>query len=116
MSVFSRWMIRIFQWEFWPLWVFYFPINFYFVWLAIRSRSFFFFTASNPTIDFGGMIGEKKSDIFELIPQKYYPKTILMEEYSEQELLNAGEEIGFPLIVKPDIGERGNGALSVSVV
>lgn len=109
MSVFKRWAIQLFQWEFWPMWVFYFPINFYFIWLAIRSRSFFFFTSSNPTIDLGGMIGEKKSEIFDLIPQKYYPKTRLILDYSEQEVLAEGEGIGFPLIAKPDIGERGNG-------
>ncbi|MCP4460732.1 MAG: ATP-grasp domain-containing protein [Cytophagales bacterium] len=55
------------------------------------------------------MIGEKKSEIFNLIPQEYYPKTILLDDYSPKELIETEMEIGFPLIAKPDIGERGNG-------
>ncbi len=109
MSIFNRWMTKTFQWEFWPFWVFYFPVYFYFIWLAIRARSFFFFTASNPTIEFGGMIGEKKSNIFNLIPKKYYPKTLLCENLPEKEVISAGDRFTYPLIAKPDIGERGNG-------
>jgi len=91
------------------MWVFYFPTNFYFIWLAIKERSFFFFSSSNPTIDFGGMIGEKKSEIFNLIPQEYYPKTILIDDHSADDLKQVGLSVGYPLVAKPDIGERGNG-------
>ena len=87
------------------MWVFYSPVNFYFIWLAIKARSFFFFTASNPTIDFGGMLGGKKSEIFDLIPQEYYPKTILLNACSDQDLLKTGSAMGYPLIAKPDIGD-----------
>lgn len=105
----TRLITRIIHWEYWPFELFYFPVYFYFIWLAIRERSFFFFTASNPTIDFGGMIGEKKSTIFDLIPKEYYPKTILMDNFSEQELVQAGSTLSYPFIAKPDIGQRGDG-------
>lgn len=98
---------KIFNWEFWPFSILYFPVNFYFVWLAIRCRSFFFFTASNPTIDFGGMLGESKSSIFKLIPQEYLPDYVFIQPHDLTGALAFAEKIGYPLICKPDIGERG---------
>jgi hypothetical protein len=88
----------------------YSPIYIYWIWLALRSRSFFFFNTANPTIKNGGFLMESKKDIYDLIPGKYYPKTILLEKNcTKEELL---KEIGkakllFPLIAKPDIGMRG---------
>ncbi len=55
------------------------------------------------------MIGEKKSEIFKQIPNHYYPKTILFDPDESQEVLRIANDIGYPLIVKPDIGERGKG-------
>ncbi len=109
MTPWQKWKTRWFRWEFWPFWFFYFPVYFYFIWLSLRERSFFFFATANPTMDFGGMIGEKKSEIFKLIPQEYYPKTVLIGECDRTKLLQNALEIGYPLIVKPDIGERGRG-------
>ena len=31
---------RIWQWEFWPMWVFCVPVGFYYVWLGLRFRGF----------------------------------------------------------------------------
>ncbi|MFT4834783.1 MAG: hypothetical protein ACI83W_000195 [Marinoscillum sp.] len=99
---------RIRNWEFWPFSVFYLPVFFYFGWLALRCRSFFFFTASNPTIDFGGMLGESKSEIFELIPKEYLPKYSLIQSTEFKQAKIFATQIGYPIIAKPDIGERGN--------
>jgi hypothetical protein len=109
MSFFRRWLTKWVNWEYWPFWLFYFPVGFYFIWLAIRERSFFFFTASNPTMEFGGMIGEKKSEIFKLIPEAYHPKTTLIDNLSDKEVIDSAVALGYPLIAKPDIGERGRG-------
>jgi len=98
---------KVTHWEFWPFAVLYFPVNFYFTWLAIRCRSFFFFTASNPTIDFGGMLGESKAEIFKLIPKQYLPDYTLIDSGNESAALAFGRQIGYPLICKPDVGERG---------
>ncbi len=103
----SRLKTKLFNWEYWPFWVLYFPVFFYFGWLAVRARSFFFFTASNPSIDFGGMFGERKSDIFDIIPDKYIPVTRLIEKGNLNSASKEAHKIGFPLIAKPDIGERG---------
>jgi hypothetical protein len=85
----------------------YFPVFFYYGWLALKHRSFFFFTASNPGIEFGGMFGEKKSDIFKLIPEEYIPKTTLIRKGDQERAAFTAEGFGFPIIAKPDIGERG---------
>lgn len=101
---------KITRWEFWPFSVFYFPIFFYWAWLCLKTRSFFFFTASNPSIEFGGMLGESKKKIFDLIPDTYIPKTFLFSpEASIDQLKNQMEaaELYFPIVLKPDIGERG---------
>lgn len=59
---------------------------------------------------------ESKKAIYNLIPQKYYPHTILIEEKTPlteiiKTLTDAG--ISFPLIAKPDIGLRGSGVKKI---
>jgi len=46
---------RCTRWEFWPAWVFYFPVAVNYLWLAIRYRSFTLPTAANPGIFSGGL-------------------------------------------------------------
>ncbi len=89
----------------------YFPIYFLWIWYAIKAKSIFFFNASNPTIRNGGFIMESKKKIYDLIPEKYYPKTELIEsKTSFENVLQILEksEIKFPFITKPDIGLRGS--------
>ncbi|WP_424962723.1 hypothetical protein [Ekhidna sp.] len=102
-----RLFIKLTHWEYWPFSLLYFPVFFYYAWLVIKHRSFFFFTVSNPSIEFGGMFGERKSDIFKLIPTEYLPQTNLIRRRDVERAAFTAEQIGFPLIAKPDIGERG---------
>jgi hypothetical protein len=114
MSRWRLWKTRIFQWEFWPFSFLYFPLFLFYGLLSLRERSFFFFTASNPSFDFGGMMGESKFDIFKRIPEAYIPKTVRVDAEDRAEMLKeAGRQIGYPLIVKPDVGERGMGIRSL---
>lgn len=106
-SWFTRLKTKLTNWEYWPFSVLYFPVFIYFAWLAIRARSVFFFTTSNPSIHFGGMFGEKKSEIFDIIPVEYIPKTKLISEGDAKAAVEKGADIGYPLIAKPDVGERG---------
>jgi hypothetical protein len=101
---------KIFKWEFWPFSVLYFPIFFYWGWLVLRTRSLFFFTSANPGIEFGGMLGESKKSIYDKIPAKYIPLTAKLSPETtwdklESELKTMG--LNLPIILKPDIGERG---------
>ncbi len=56
-------------------------------------------------------MAESKKEIYDLIPQKYYPKTVLIAEnndYEKVDLAFQKSSIQFPFIAKPDIGLRGS--------
>lgn len=58
----------------------------------------------------GGMFGESKFDVLTLVPEQYKPKTILIKyPVSFHELVQKLKEtdLKFPLVFKPDLGERG---------
>ncbi|GAA4335257.1 NRDE family protein [Flaviaesturariibacter amylovorans] len=109
----GRFRIRLRHWEYWPFTVVYFPIFFYWFFLCLKARSFFFFNTANPTIRNGGFLMESKKEIYDLLPRGTYPATVLVQPGSAnaedvvQETRRSG--ISFPLIVKPDIGLRGMG-------
>lgn len=101
---------KLTRWEFWPFSFFYFPVAFYWAWLCLKTRSLFFFTASNPSIEFGGMLGESKDKIYKNIPDEYIPRTFKLSPPTSKEVFHqklVQENIKFPFILKPDIGERG---------
>jgi hypothetical protein len=102
--------MKLFHWEFWPFNVVYFPVFVYYAFLAVKARSIFFFSAANPTIEFGGMLGESKGDIFKLIPEKYIPRTRRFPPSSSAKDITTWMEAtsqNYPILLKPDIGERG---------
>jgi hypothetical protein len=105
-------LIKLKHWEYWPMEVVYFLPAIYFLYISLRERSILFFTASNPSIETGGMFFESKWSIFKRLPTHLYPKTIFIseEETFDSVLKKLGSaEINFPLIAKPDRGERGRG-------
>ena len=102
---------KLFHWEYWPFWVVYIPIYFLWSYYAIRAKTIFFFNACNPTIKNGGFIMESKKEIYNLIPQQYFPKTELILEgtpLKEVVAIIEKSDINYPLIAKPDIGLRGS--------
>jgi hypothetical protein len=106
----SNFFIRLKSWEYWPFGILQLPVIIYFCWLSIRARSFVFFSASNPGILMGGMFGESKYDVLRTIPLQYVPTTVLANsDNSSGNILALMEEHGlsFPVICKPDLGERG---------
>lgn len=110
---------KVTNWEYWPFQILYIPIYFLWVYYAIKARSFFFFNASNPRIKNGGFMMESKKQIYDLLPEKYYPNTVLIRENSDLKNivdLLAEKEIHFPLIAKPDIGLRGSGVKKIKTV
>ncbi len=76
----------------------------------IRERSLFFFSASNPGIETGGVFGESKISILDKVPVDLKPKTIFAKSDDSSEAVRTMMErsgISFPLIIKPDVGEKG---------
>jgi hypothetical protein len=106
----SPFFIRLRHWEYWPFAVVYFPVFFYYLWLSIKARSPFFFSTSNPSIETGGLLGESKADILARISDEFKPQTWLVSAsatVAEVLALVADNKISYPLIAKPDVGERG---------
>ncbi|MCG9875063.1 MAG: VTT domain-containing protein [Leptospiraceae bacterium] len=94
--------------EFWPIWIFYIPVIPYIALLMLRYKGFLTITCSNPGIENGGMAGESKSKILTQLPQEWIARFILIEpgsKVTEEAILLDGFQ--FPLILKPDVGERG---------
>lgn len=93
------------------------PVVLFYFWQSVRTRSPAFFTAVNPGMYMGGLYGTPKSEINKLIPPEYLPSTLLIPAHRKKisDIQSALEQAGlsYPLIVKPNIGERG---LNVSKV
>lgn len=98
------------HWEYWPFEVVYFPVFFYWLWLSLRARSLFFFSASNPSIEVGGMLSESKYGILKRIPAQVRAKTLLVSgDTALEKILQEMKalDLTYPVIAKPDVGERG---------
>jgi hypothetical protein len=84
----------------------------YWFFLAIKARGWVFFSAANPCMRFGGLVAYSKTDVTKLVPDVYLPKTVFIESPDELNEILAQvrtKEMSFPLIIKPDMGERGKG-------
>ena len=98
------------QWEYWPWYIFYIPLLPYAFYLALKSRSFGFFSAVNPGIEGSGNGLESKYKTLQLLPKKYRPVSIFIEKGEAiSTILHKirSHKIAYPLIIKPDIGYRG---------
>ncbi len=110
-------IIKIIKWEYWTWWLFYLPLMPYWLWLALKARSFTYFTASNPGIENGGFFGEHKTDILNLIDEAFKPKTLFFKKETKLDELKialTNNDITFPFILKPDVGERGTGVEKIN--
>ena len=98
------------SWEYLPWWLANVPVYGFYLWFAGRARHLFFFSNVNPAIPLAGAMGESKWDILQLLPQTHVPPMVFIPantpvEAVAEKLADAG--ISFPLIAKPNVGERG---------
>ncbi len=101
---------KIWQWEFWPFWAFYAPVYGQLVASALRNGAFAHFCCANPGIPYGGLLEYSKNSLTRPIAKEFLPATVEVPASADAaELLRSATEIGvsFPMIVKPDRGERG---------
>ncbi|MDX2189788.1 MAG: hypothetical protein SFY32_07980 [Bacteroidota bacterium] len=113
----SNFFVKLFHWEFWNFYVVYGPTIIYYLYLSFRAKSFFWIFASNPGIENAGYVGESKSGILEKIPQTYLPKYCLIYptiELNKVLIMLNENNIAFPLVAKPDVGERGQGVTIIN--
>lgn len=115
------WLYRKVRWEFWPMYVFYPPVFLYVLYLGVKYRGLTVFTSCNPAIVAGGFVGESKFDIlkrfsgggeamlrFALISKGNAAERV---EKAKTFLERAG--LKFPVVLKPDAGQRGSGVAVV---
>lgn len=108
---------RIVGHEYWPMAVFYAPLLVYCLWLAFKRGGATLFTVCNPAIaNAGGIAGERKHTILadlgahpEVLPSVLIDAGDRAERVAK--VLHAVENDarlgGFPVILKPDAGQRG---------
>lgn len=116
----SRWR-RAVRWEFWPPYVFYPPVVVYVLLLGIKHRCLTLFTCANPGMPSGGFVGESKLDILRSLSST--PWSCSHVAYAARidssrdaagrvhaaRLFMEERGLGFPLVIKPDAGQRGEG-------
>jgi membrane protein DedA with SNARE-associated domain len=115
----ARWR----SWEFWPMWLFYSPVAIWVALLAVRHRGFSTITAANPGMTDGGVVGESKSEILRKLPDTWTIPSVLISPASAASVRGrtAADRVRqladhltqadwtFPLVLKPDVGQRGLG-------
>ena len=75
----KKFLYKLQHWETWHWLVKYIPMVPFWIGHCIKARSLWFFTASNPTLTFGGYEGESKIEMYKQLPSGTYPKTILIQ-------------------------------------
>jgi membrane protein DedA with SNARE-associated domain len=113
----SSWR-RATRWEFWPPWIFYLPVLCYLGYLALRHRSLTVFTAANPAMPASGFIGESKWEILQGLSGSngFIARAAPIESsggltgrITRAKSLMAEKGLHFPVVLKPDAGQRGAG-------
>ena len=108
--------------EFWPPRLFYIPISVYWTLLSIRYGSATLPTIANPTLPVGGLVGESKEAVLSKVGgqssrlvARFTALTRGREDGGAEadcrrvEALMQKKCIGYPAVVKPDVGCRGVG-------
>jgi hypothetical protein len=113
----ARWR-RLLAWEFWPLALFYAPVVAGILVLAARYRSLTLVTAVNPGMPEGGFVGESKHEILRRLAgagDRIARTRLISAALPPQERIRVAsdflrtEDLRFPVVVKPDAGQRGEG-------
>ena len=111
--------------EFWPMWVMYFPVVLQWLLLALRYRSLTLPLIANPAVKLSGMVGAAKSSLFDkagdyarqwILPWTVYrvggPEDAASDPEERMDLLISRlqkADLDLPVVGKPDVGCRGAG-------
>ncbi len=101
---------KLTHWKTWHHHVKYIPISPVWLWYCVRSGTPWFFTATDPSLTFGGFEGEGKKEMYEQLPPGSYPNTTYISpaqpfESVQKQVAEAG--FRYPFIVKPNVGMMG---------
>ncbi len=119
----SRWR-RATRWEYWPMWAVYPPVVVYVLWLASRHGGLTTCTATNPGMGAaGGLAGESKSEILRGLTGAaervaawavieaggLAERAAAVAAFQDEQVARDG--VAWPVVLKPDVGERGRGVV-----
>ena len=105
-----------------PAFLFYLPVAAYWLWLSIKHRSLTLPVLANPAIIAGGLCGESKAGVLDLLGPEGRARVAPYVSFAMPDgdgpddgaatraiaALEAAH-IAFPIVAKPDIGRRGTG-------
>jgi len=108
------------RFEFWPMWRFYPPVAAWALLMALRHRGLRLPLLANPLLPAGGLVGESKSQVLDLIGGEArsfvapYTRLVRGAGPVEDEVARAlaamrRAGLGLPVVAKPDLGCRGAG-------
>lgn len=115
----QRWLTslrRAGRWEFWPAWLVYIPVVAWILLLGIRHRHWTAFSACNPMMGHAsGLCGESKARILAPLTEccpALVPAWHLLafgnNGFNLSQAKQAAQELGgYPLVIKPNQGQRG---------
>lgn len=98
------------DWERWPFALRYAPLGPLWLWYVMKAKHLWFFTPTDPTLTFAGFDGEGKMEMYNLLPEGFYPKTICINPdvpFEEVKRKMAQHGFAYPFCVKPDRGLKG---------
>lgn len=117
-SLRGRWL-RLTRWEFWPALPVYLPVVFYGGYLAVKHRGSTLWAMCNPGMQpLSGLAMESKSEILAALNADaemvadwscIQPADTVEPRMAQLDAFRREQSIDWPLVLKPDIGQRGEG-------
>lgn len=109
----QRWL----KWEFWPARLFYIPIGLNYIRLGIKYGGFNLPTIANPGMYTGGLVGESKFATLQQLSRTSADFTArsglihktVPDRMERLEDLAKEHRLALPLVLKPDVAQRGSG-------
>ncbi len=108
------------RWEYWPRWRLYLPVIPTIIFQAVKHRSLRVVTAVNPCMEGGGLVGESKSEVLAKLEGPGIPPSVFLGIDARNDRLSILEEwrqqqgVDYPLVLKPNRGERGFGVSKIA--
>ena len=113
----ARWQ-RLIRWEFWPVWAVYPPVLFWTLVQAIRLRGLTLWVNCNPGMRASGLALEEKGGILDSFKGEEGRVRIArylriapgdLKAMEKLESFMAKFDLSYPIVLKPDFGQRGQG-------
>ncbi|MEZ4800997.1 MAG: D-alanine--D-alanine ligase [Flavobacteriales bacterium] len=103
------------HWEYWPSYIIYLPSFFMWLWWSVKFGRINFYKYLNPSIKNGGLWGDGKMEVYNMLPEGTFPRTLLVSQMASYMVIDKRKlyQLNFPLVIKPNVGLRGKG---VSIV